>query len=863
MASWPTGAGNRHPGNARPSSTALAFAARASPELEKNVVVTRNLLLALLAFTVLAATNASATIVYCIDPTDGSGYTAQEQLNLALSDWAEYSTEPYDVRIVQGTYVLTGSTFQYYQGISHNGYGDLTLRGGYLPGCQSRTLLASNTVLTGSLTTGVLLSGVGNMLIEGLTIDNVSHFGVQFETDNALDVRKIIVRNMNVVTNGTSYSALTVAGHGSTLFRDSLVYNCTTSSAAAGATRAAVYTTTGNVTIKHVTIANNSGNGLALLTDNGSQVSATDNIVWGNSGYDLAAVYYDAGAPPPTVSYSDYGTFSSGLDLQATNTTKDPLFINTAAENYALKTMLAGWPNDSPAINTGTLSANCPGCVDLSGNPRYVGSRVDMGAYESNVDDRTNIVVTTAADNGDNNAPTTGSLRAAIKNANASAGASKITFGGSVTCPQTFLLAGQLPDITSDVTIDATTLTGWKANTLPVFDGHFNANLCVYLDGKGSIPVGLHVPASASSAQLTVSGLLMFGFTDAAIKLEAGANHSITGTQLGGAFLIANNDGIRITGNAGATIVGGYDDPSVVNLIGGATGAGIHVDDAAGGNILANNLIGFRPDGVANGNGTGVLVSQSPNNAAAYNVVASSAGFGVQILGPSATGNLLQSNEIGFGTVQTANASGGVQLAFGAAGNTIGSTAASSSGGNAIFANGGPGVWIPGGAFGGGTGNRILGNSISGNNGLAIDLGGLGPDANDVPALGTPDQDTGPNNLQNYPVITHYISTFNLLPQYKIDVRLDSTPNTTFRIDFYYGGSCTAVGSPPRGDAQEYLGHANLTTGPTGYGAVTVYMLSYETGSGYIAATATDPSGNTSEIGTCTADDQIFKNGFN
>lgn len=822
------------------------------------MVVRRYLLLALCAFAVPAKSAYADTIPICIDPDDGSGRSVQQQLDIALSDWQDFSTEPYDIQIVEGTHVLSGSTFQYLEGYGHDGYGDLTIRGGYTNHCKGRALLASNTVLTGSLTGGLFISGVGNMLVEGVTFDNVSHLGIEFDAQN-LEVRKIIVRNMNVVSNGTSYSALSLSGYDTLLFRDSLVYGCTTDSAVAGAIRAAVDIGPSNTTVKHVTIANNTGNGLAIDTDTGDQISITDNIIWGNSSYDIIAHYFDAGAPAPTVSYSDYGVFSNGLNLEATNISKDPLFINTAGENYALKTMIAGWPKDSPAINKGTLSANCPSCVDLSGNPRYVGSRVDMGAYESNVDDRTNIVVTTNADNGDNNTPTSGSLRAAIKNANATAGASKITFGGSVTCPQTFILPGPLPDITTDVTIDATTLAGWTANTLPSYTGQFNANLCIYLDGKGSVPIGLHVPASASSAQLSVSGLLMFGFSDAAIKLEGGDSHTITGNQFGGAFLAANTDGVRITGSAGSTFVGGYDDPSVVNLIGGATSTGIHVDNVAGGNTLANNVIGFRPDGVANGNGTGILVSQSPGNFAFYNTIGSSGGFGVQIVGPSASGNVVQYNEIGLGSAQTANASGGIQLAFGATGNTIGASAASSYGGNQIYANGGPGVWIPGGAFGGGTGNRILGNNIAGNNGLAIDLGVLGPDANDVPALGAPDQDTGPNQMQNYPEITHYISTFNLIAEYKIDVRLDSAPNTTFRIDFYYDLACTT----PRGDALGYLGHSNLTTGPTGYGAVTVYLPSDNSTSGFIAATATDPDGNTSEIGPCTPDDEIFKSGFN
>ena len=43
----------------------------------------------------------------------------------------------------------------------------------------------------------------------------------------------------------------------------------------------------------------------------------------------------------------------------------------------------------------------------------------------------------------------------------------------------------------------------------------------------------------------------------------------------------------------------------------------------------------------------------------------------------------------------------------------------------------------------------ILGNSIYGNGGLGIDLGGNGVNLNDPG-----DTDSGPNNVQNFPVIT-------------------------------------------------------------------------------------------------------------
>src|SRR6185369_17935257 len=77
-----------------------------------------------------------------------------------------------------------------------------------------------------------------------------------------------------------------------------------------------------------------------------------------------------------------------------------------------------------------------------------------------------------------------------------------------------------------------------------------------------------------------------------------------------------------------------------------------------------------------------------------------------------------------------------------AVGNTIGGT--QSGAGNKIAFNNGPGLTILT-----GTGNTIRGNSIFSNNGLGIDLGSNGVTPND----GT-DGDTGPNFLQNFPIVT-------------------------------------------------------------------------------------------------------------
>ena len=68
-----------------------------------------------------------------------------------------------------------------------------------------------------------------------------------------------------------------------------------------------------------------------------------------------------------------------------------------------------------------------------------------------------------------------------------------------------------------------------------------------------------------------------------------------------------------------------------------------------GGNIVANNLIGYQADGnSAGGNQTGVFVYNSPSNILQYNRIGYSASTGITLSGPSSQGNLIQNNGVGL-----------------------------------------------------------------------------------------------------------------------------------------------------------------------------------------------------------------------
>lgn len=144
--------------------------------------------------------------------------------------------------------------------------------------------------------------------------------------------------------------------------------------------------------------------------------------------------------------------------------------------------------------------------------------------------------------------------------------------------------------------------------------------------------------------------------------------------------------------------------------------------------------------------------------------------------------------------------------------------------------------------FGGtATGNPLTDNSIFKNTGLGIDLGNDGPTANDAG-----DADTGPNNLQNFPVLN---AVNNAGGNTSIQGILNSTANTTFRLDFFTNDACNPSGF---GEGQTFLDSFKVTTDASGNAAFTAVLTGVTLPAGaVITATATDPDNNTSEFSAC------------
>lgn len=301
------------------------------------------------------------------------------------------------------------------------------------------------------------------------------------------------------------------------------------------------------------------------------------------------------------------------------------------------------------------------------------------------------------------------------------------------------------------------------------------------------------------------------------------------GTNAAGTAALANaGNGVLIDSGPTENVIGMFN---AGNVISGNAKAGVQID---GGTTTMNAVHGNRigTNGTATaalGNGVdGLFITGAPGNFAARNVIGGNSGSGVRIRLSGATGNFVALNQIGIsGTLPIPNAGDGVTIDLSASDNSIRS-------GNVIANNAGRGVFIES-----GTGNAVRGNSIFVNGALGIDLAPSGPTPNDPG-----DGDAGPNGLQNFPSVSVQPGGTSVAGS------LSSTPSTAFVIDIFDNVVCDASGF---GEGEKYLGSVNVTTDGTGTATFTFTPGTAIPAGHFATATATDPSGNTSEFSVCGA----------
>lgn len=420
-------------------------------------------------------------------------------------------------------------------------------------------------------------------------------------------------------------------------------------------------------------------------------------------------------------------------------------------------------------------------------------------------------------------------ITAANNTANVGGNPDEIQFDIGGGGQQTIAILSELPRIDESVLIDGRTQSGFSGTPLIEIDG----------SGAGSGDNGLIV----DSGNVTIHSLSIVNFGDDGIQISSGANTRILGNYIGirpdGTTIAANDDdGVDV--NSDNNTIGGTA-AGERNVIAGNGGYGIIIDNADNTTIVGNYVGTNAGGGSARPNDRGGIRVDGDNNtiggvtAAHRNVISGNDGPGIEIRA-AYSGNVIEGNYIGTdatGTADLGNTGDGVELSGGAFSNTIGGVGAGE--GNVIFGNSGDGVRVIDDAT---SGNAIRGNTIHGNDGLGIELGGDGVTANDAG-----DGDTGPNGLQNYPLLATAVSNGG---NTTITGLFNSTASTTFNIDFY---SSPAVDPTGNGEGAVYLGSDTVTTNGSGNATINTTLIGVSVTAGHVVtATATDPSGNTSEF---------------
>ena len=379
---------------------------------------------------------------------------------------------------------------------------------------------------------------------------------------------------------------------------------------------------------------------------------------------------------------------------------------------------------------------------------------------------------------------------------------------------------------------------------------------------QGPTVIGGSVALSGSS-----EGNIISGNGGSGILFNVGSSNVMGAVTIGGNIIGLGANGATVLGNGGS----GIEDQTDITATNGALLIRQNIISSNGG----DGILYASTNTTVHGNGIGTDITGTLDRGNAFLGIEmvgdhrdalDPTATAITIGGPAATdGNVISGNDAGGISIRNANAV--IQ------GNLIGTQ----SDGTSALGNSADGIRvfnvlaeplldITVGGIAPGTGNIIAFNAASGvhvetstvtilrnsifsngpsdvgsQQGLGIDLGsGPGVAANDPG-----DADTGPNGLQNYPVLTSVSVSPVTNDQVNITGSLDSLPSTTYDLDFFGNDAIDPSGF---GEGKTFLGSQSVTTDASGHVSFATVGFPLVPGAFRVTATATDPLGNTSEF---------------
>ena len=376
--------------------------------------------------------------------------------------------------------------------------------------------------------------------------------------------------------------------------------------------------------------------------------------------------------------------------------------------------------------------------------------------------------------------------------------------------------------------------------------------------GSGNLISGNRFPGIALSGSGGTENQIQGNFIGTDLTGTLPLSNAEGGVLLGGFLVdqnstpvIARKNTIGGTTAGSANLISGNDGPGVLIVNFGCT------ENLIQGNAIGTDISGTRA--VPN-QGSGVFITQAPDNTIGpVNLISGNRDHGISIgirkeldggIVTGGTGITVRGNFIGTnpnGTGPLGNGLNGVFVDADSISNTIDDNLIAFNGRNGICIpnNNNPGLKI-----------RMAANRVFSNAAIGIDLGLPGVTQND-----DRDLDQGANTLQNFPV-PNVTSTFLsnetiagvVTPTAITTIRgvFNSTPNQTFTLEFFFGSNVDASG-------HQFVGAIPIALRPTvqvttdGNGNASFeYTFEIPGGAngGFVNSTATDPTGNTSELST-------------
>jgi hypothetical protein len=388
------------------------------------------------------------------------------------------------------------------------------------------------------------------------------------------------------------------------------------------------------------------------------------------------------------------------------------------------------------------------------------------------------------------------------------------------------------------------------------------ANPELTTDQVGNRGAGVHVVSGANNhvgETAAGAGNVIVANGDAAIDIAGTATRvmsNLVGTDATGQAGYGNGRGVVVESTSSRNVIGSTVGGSGNVIAGTNSGPGLVLDGDR--NVVQHNVVGTdagETTELPNLGGIGVTGSFNVIGGQTVdtgNVLSANDFYGIRIDDASdpknGVGNLVWGNDIGTDDAAKAdlgNDGDGVEILGGDA-NMIGGSGRDGGKANVIAHNHGAGVSVVTGAD-----DAILQDRIFDNDGLGIDLAGDGL----VQANDAGDADTGPNGLQNFPLITA-VSTAAGVTTVDWDISdFAANAKASTELDFYASNACDASGN---GEGETLVGSTVLPAGTAAGLGSTAMAVPVATGKVVTVIATTGAGvpllpGRTSEFSPCFA----------